>query len=256
MGRTVKYIEKDTVRAHDMTADGKIRPSCLWRYMQETANHSMRDEGASYSELLQKDLAFLLSRMTMRVLRPLNEYEPITVETWGCPSRGLSFERCYRVLGADGGVAAEGLGIWALLDRATGKLRRTGDLSLGYSVGEPITELSETCRFSIPSDADMTEVGLRKIYYSDTDVMGHMNNTYYPDMLCDFLPEPGKGELRRISISFRREAPRGAEISILRAEAQTGEAGLRRFYFRTMCDGEVGIEAMLELSYEEGEVSK
>ncbi len=246
----MKYIEKDVVRAHDVAKNDTVRPSVLWRYMQEVANHSMRDEGPSYPALLDKGLAFLLSRMTMMAYIPLRQHEPITVETWGCPSRGLSFERCYRVLTADGRVAAEGIGTWALLDLSTKRLRRVTDVSLGYSTDEAIAELSASNRFRIPGGLTLEPVGTRRVYYSDTDVMGHMNNTNYPDMLCDFLPEPGEGFVRRVSISFQREAALGAEIEIRRAEEPTGEQGLSRFYFETKIGEETGIQAMIELSRE------
>ena len=82
--------------------------------------------------------------------------------------------------------------------------------------------------------------------------MGHMNNTEYPDMLCDFLPDPSQGLVTRISIDFRREAPLGAEMTILRAE-EMAEAALRRFYFESRIGGECGVRAMIELSKENDE---
>ncbi len=244
----MKYTETDVVRAHDTAGNGIVRPSVLWRYMQETANHSMRDEGPSYSELLSRKFAFLLSRMTMVTYLPLRQYQPIRIETWGCPSRGLSFDRCYRVLTEDGRVAAEGLGIWALLDLESKKLCRVSEVDLSYSSDEILPHLFSSCRFRIPSGLSFEQVGTRRIYYSDTDVMGHMNNTEYPDMLCDFLPAPEQGLAARVSISFMREAPLGSELVILRAEEKTGDTALRRFYFETRMGEEIGVQAMIELS--------
>lgn len=246
----MKYTERDVVRAHDVAGNDTVRPSVLWRYMQETANHSMRDEGPSYEALLARGLAFLLSRMTMLVHIPLHKNEAITVETWGCASRGLSFERCYRILTEDGRVAAEGIGTWALLDLGTRRLCRVSEVSLGYSTDEPIAALSASGRFRIPSELVPKRVGTRRVYYSDTDFMGHMNNTNYPDMLCDFLPEPGEGFVRRVSIGFQREAVLGADMEIRRAEEKTEDAALSRFYFETRIGEETGIQAMIELARE------
>ena len=185
--------------------------------------------------------------MTMAVHLPLHKYEPILLQTWACPSKGLSFERCYRVLRQDGTVAAEGLGVWALVDLKTKRLCRVNDVDLHYSTDEPIASLAASCRFRIPSGLSLTPVGTRRIYYSDTDVMRHMNNTNYPDMLCDFLPHPGEGFVRRISISFQREAPLGAEIEVRRGREKTEDPMLSRFYFETKVNGETGVQAMIEL---------
>ena len=243
----MKYVEKDVVRSHDTARDDTVRPSILWRYMQEAANHSMREERPSYAELLEKGLAFLLSRMTMRSCFPLYPYQPITVETWACPSKGLSFDRCYRVLDAEGRVAAEGIGTWALLDKASGKLVRVGEVDLHYSTDEPIEALSQITRFRIPREIALETVGERTVYYSDVDVIGHMNNTNYPDMLCDFLPNPGEGRVSRVSISFQREAPLTSTIVIRRGEEKTEDERLRRFYFETEVGGQIGVQAMIEV---------
>ena len=51
--------------------------------------------------------------------------ETVTGETWveGQP-RGARFDRRFRFVRADGGVAVEGTTTWALLDRATGRALR------------------------------------------------------------------------------------------------------------------------------------
>ena len=66
----------------------------------------------------------------------------------------------------------------------------------------------------------------------------HMNNTKYPDMLCDFLPFEVTSKLRSMTLLFLKEAAFGDTIEVL---------GLRdgdRFHFKTLNGkGEVCLEA-------------
>ena len=112
----MKYTHSYTVRWHDTDAAREVRPSQILAYMQETSNHHLRTAGMTLDELRDKHgLAFLLSRITLRIYRPLHCGEEIDVQTWVCSSRGMSFHRCYRIL-RGGDVIAEAFSVWALTE--------------------------------------------------------------------------------------------------------------------------------------------
>ena len=93
----------------------------------------------------------------------------------------------------------------------------------------------------MPSMEVMQEVGERKIVYSDIDYNGHMNNTHYPDMLCDFTPGIRARRAVGITLSFLGEATFGHVLRVLRADR-----GEHEFYFRTVNEeGKTCLEAML-----------
>ena len=69
-----------------------------------------------------------------------------------------------------------------------------------------------------------------------------MNNTVYPDMLCDFIPSMKGKMVVRCSINYLNEAPLGETFKVYRAEDDGS------YYFRTVRhDGSVGIEAEIVL---------
>ena len=88
----------------------------------------------------------------------------------------------------------------------------------------------------------MVEVGVRRIVYSDLDYNGHMNNTRYPDMLCDFLPDGTVPHVRVMHFSYLKEGAYGAQLRILRGERMT-ENG-KAYLFHTLNEsGELCLEA-------------
>ena len=92
----------------------------------------------------------------------------------------------------------------------------------------------------------METVGTRTIGYSDTDFNRHMNNTRYPDMICDFLP--GMADGRRVtsmSLSFVKEAALGDTLTVHRAPMVDTPNG---FLVRTTRqDGQTCLEAAVTL---------
>ena len=88
----MKYTHHYQIKWHDTDANRNVSPSQVLAYMQETANQQLARADMSLDELRdKKKLAFLLSRIAIRIYRQLHAYEEIDVETWICESRGLSF---------------------------------------------------------------------------------------------------------------------------------------------------------------------
>ena len=224
---------------HDTDFKREVTSSHLLAYMQETSNYHLIGAGMSLDELRDtKGLAFLLSRVSMRMYEPLYANETITVQTWVCESRGLSFHRCFRIL-RDETVIAEAFTIWALLDLNAKKLLPVTEFPYDIEPEAPLgAEFSARVRF--PAVSAMEAVGKRSIVYSDIDYNGHMNNTHYPNMLCDFTPEICRRRVTGVTLSFLHEATFGHELQVYRA--QNGND----FLFRMM-DGEIScIEALVK----------
>lgn len=238
----MKWFEKYRVNSHDCDSYGVVRASLVLRYMQETAYLHMKNAKPSSEEMRRDGMAFLLSRINMSIYHPLHSCDEIEVETWTCDSRGVSFGRCYRIL-REGEIIAEAATVWALIDIASRRLYRVDEFSGGYGEdAAPPLELDAPKRVHIPKELNLSLVGERPIVYSDLDVNCHMNNTNYPDMLCDFIPDMLGKRVISMSISFAAEAKFGEVLKIYMAESDG------QYYFRTLrSDGSINVEAVMIL---------
>ncbi len=236
----MKFSKRYQTCWHDTDAHRVVRPSQLLVYMQETSNRHVASTGMSLDELRdEKHLAFILSKLQLAVYRPLFAYEEIEVQTWTCPARGFSSQRSFRILRGDE-VIAEANTTWALLgteDRTFHKMEETG---YRFADEEPAV-LSVPSRVRIPSDLPLCELGNRSIVYSDLDYNMHMNNTRYPDMLCDYMPLSDVDRICGFSLSYLHEAAYGDTVTVL-----CGKQGNDR-YFRTVNEsGVVCLEAIVQ----------
>ena len=237
----MKYSEQYEIRWHDTDATLKIRPTQLLALMQETSNRHIASSGMSLDELrAKKKLGFILSKTRVEIARRPEALENITVETWTNPSRSFGFNRSFLVrVGEE--IVAKADTFWALVgieDHHVHKMEETGDVF----EDEPPVELSLPPRLRIPNQLPLTELGKRKIVYSDLDYNMHMNNTRYADMLCDFLLLDEVDRLRGFSLSYLHEAAYGHTVTVLGTDE-----GSR--YFRTVNEeGTVCLEAQLFLA--------
>lgn len=213
------YSETLTTRWHDTDATLAVRPSQQLVYMQEMAFRHLDSVGRNLDTLrYEQGLAFILTRLTLRFYAPMRPAEPIEAQTWVCEGKGLNFPRCFRLTKADGTVAAEGVSSWVLIDLNTHLPMRAKDFDYGFTPEEPL-DFTTPRRFALPEN--MIEVGTRRIVYSDIDYNGHMNNTRYPDMVCDFLPEFVVPHMHTMHLEFAKEAKYGAALRVMRGERET-----------------------------------
>lgn len=238
-----RWTEEYRIGSHDVDFNGAARASNLLRYHQETAHRQLEGIGPKEETLRAQKRAFLLSRLSMRFYTPLYEGDGIEVQTWGCDSRGASFFRCGQIR-SEGRLAAEIVSSWALMDFGQGRLVRVSDALPGFPTDD-FLEIGVPVKFRIPPEIQLAPAGEYKVGYGVTDRNRHMNNTFYPDLLCDCYP--GGMEDKQVltfSINYIKEAPLGMAVKIyVSAPDETGTS-----YYRTVReDGQTGIEAFLQV---------
>ena len=232
----MKWSEEYKVLYHDTNSNELVGISRIFKYLQETATSQMRAQRPSYNELLSQGKAFILSGIRVEAYEPLSYGEKITVNTWGCPARGFTFPRSYQILRGDE-VVCEANSTWALVDTRTKGLIKASDVTLNYYTDDPLV-LDNPIRIRIPTELSMSLVGEYTIRYTDTDVNNHMNNTNYPDMLFNVLPNPSNKIVKSIAISYQSEAKAGDLLKLYMGRTDG------KYYIRSVHEnGKINVEA-------------
>ena len=208
----MKWSEEYRINSHDIDENRIVSASALMRYMQDTANLHMAAMRPSYDDLFDAGYSYVLSRFSMSSYAPLYSHETVISQSWACESRGVSHNRCYRIM-KDDRIVAEAVSVWALVSIKDRRLVRANELSLDYGTDEML-DLDMPTRFRIPSHVNPVLVGDRLTEYADVDMNRHMNNTHYPDILCGYIPEISGNRVISMTLNFVNEAPLGERIKI------------------------------------------
>ena len=245
----MKFTYKIKTNWHDTDANRCVRPSKILEYMQETANRQCEYSGLPLEKLRdEKGLAFILGALSMNIYQPLHAYEDIEVNTWCKEAKSYIFMRYFEIMRGEEKIA-EAATTWVLIDINNKTMVRASSVDFfdgKFYYDEPVDPSVLLPKAKIAKDATLFEVGKRKICYSDIDYNMHMNNTRYPDMLCDFLTEmtEERHRISSLSLSYLKESRLGATLTVTRSER--GEDGT--VSVRTLNEsGETCLEALVGL---------
>ena len=238
----MKQIENFRINSHDIDINGVASPSSILRYLQETANLEHFRHGPTTDELRTAGKAFIVSKICLNIYRPLRAFEDITVESWLCKTRSMSFLRCGRILRGDM-IVAELTSLWALIDINNHKLLRTDDIKLGFGYDEPL-EMEAPPRILLPQGIELSLAGERLVGYGDVDLNRHMNNTNYLNVFCGYIPYLANKTVVSAAVSYNSEAPLGETIKIYRSCNELDDI----YCFRTVRPGGLtNAEAVIKL---------
>ena len=242
----MKYSETFEITSHDIDFNNVLRPDRLQMYLQESADHQMRDEAISYSQLYKKGISFIVSRMNVEIYKPIRKYDKIKVKTWHVKGKAANFPRGYEII-KENDVCARAMSNWALINVEDKKLIKYKDYDMSdYSMSDPL-EMDIKRRFLIPKDISMEKVETVKVMLGDVDINRHMNNTRYLGIIYNNLPNMTDRFITSINLRYMREAPIGSEIEVFRSEARKPDKIDSRadkvYNFYTLINGNSNLEA-------------
>ncbi len=143
----------------------------------------------------------------------------------------------------------EGNSTWVLVNQDT---KKSMDLSSVAELPREDPENAKTLvlsRITFPTNMELHDT--RQLYYSDTDINGHMNNARYVDLACDAAElhlRPKGVFLREIIISYVGECYAGERLSLYRGKENgylyihgVGPDGSDRFDCRIKMSSDMGL---------------
>ncbi len=244
----MRYTKTFEVSSHDVDVNNNIKPSSLQRFMMEAAVCQMRDRKPTYGELFTRDQAFILIRVTIEIYKQIHQFQTIQVQTWNCPPQGATFLRCFEVYCGDE-LMVRAHTVWGVVSPSDGTIWKPSEVDISNYETEDALTMALPTRLRLPRDVDFEPVAAKSVLYGETDMNMHMNNTYYMDILWNYIPDILNKEVTSVCLRYLTEAPLGSEMHIYRGKLQEPLAGDTRaketYCFRTMIDGKINVEALV-----------
>lgn len=219
-----EYTWPSRVTSFDAGRDRRLRLSSLLRFQQEAGERHLGEAGLTYQEFYRRGMIFVLTRLQVEVRRLPELGEETALRTWHRDGKGVQLFRCYQLLDAHGDVLTEGVSAFALVDVETHRLLRPTVFDQFGIASHPEHRNGCPDPGKLQPPVELTDAGERRVYWSDTDYNGHLNNTVYADIVCDFVP--GGWENRKIaglSLAYQHEALEGDVLHLRVAETEDSE---------------------------------
>lgn len=246
----MKYGKEYEVGSYDIDVNDNMRASSILRFMEEAGDAQMRAAGFAYEDWFNSGKSFILTRMGVEVYDQIKKYDKILSKTWTCGAKGATLFRSYSLV-REGKVMANSFSAWTVVDVDSGRIYRANEIDLSkYESDEPV-ELTIKDRFRLPSDLDYALMGTKKILPADVDKNLHMNNTNYPNMLTNLIPDILKKTVTSMNFRFMSEAPLDGELKIYGAKRngplELDDRADETYLFASRIGEKTNIEAQISL---------
>ena len=207
---------KTRIESYEVTPDGTLKISALFRIFQKIAGDDLDSAGLTYDALRDSGIVFVLTKMSVEFMDNIGVYDEINVITRPRGCKGAVYIRDYDVYKGDTRVAYCS-SQWVIIDFSTRKILRPSTIAERFLLKDDFDDIYpiENKKFRFKSE-DLTKIDTRRIYYSQLDRNEHMNNTFYPDMVLDYLPCSFRDGLKgkKVTVHYTTEITAGEEMDI------------------------------------------
>ena len=180
------YTEKFELRACNCDMSGTWKPSSILEIMQETAGAHSRIFGLGRDVMDAMNIAWVVSRLTVKFDRVPRVNEQLTVETYPTPNRHLFFPRTHIFRDGSGAQIGCANSLWLLMDITERKATSSAEVlaHMPDNTGMPIPA-------GMPATVKALEAEIQKgsivPAYAEIDMNRHVNNTKYMDWCTNAL---------------------------------------------------------------------
>ncbi len=208
-----------------LNADGDFRrmlkPSALFRYVEQAAADHARAYGMDDAFFKAHHTAFLVGKQAVQITRMPLRAEKLTLVTACEQCKKGSMKRLTHILDEAGNELAFVDCRWIVVDTDCERILRQPSWHTPNYWNEDLEgELPQL----VHKSKELTSAGSWTASYSLCDLNGHVNNSYYLDIACDALPLEAimAGPLKFASVKYHREIPMGTQVAVSYAPSANG----------------------------------
>ena len=126
----LKYEQKFVIAVDEVDYREMLKPSALLQYFQDLATAHAVELGIGYRSLLEKDMCWVISRLSYRVKKYPALGEEVTAVTYPKKPRIVDVNRDYYVTDSNGNVVITGTSKWCVIGISDRTIKKCRDLFL------------------------------------------------------------------------------------------------------------------------------
>lgn len=213
------YQLKSKVRYSEANSKSELTYHALLNYLQDSSTLHSEELGESGAQLLEQNMAWILSFWQICIEEMPKTSEDIVVSTWPYSTKGLFGLRNFCMENGKGDKIVKANSIWVLIDPRNGRpIRITDEVSSHYP-DEPKLDMDYCDRkILVPETYEEKEAIQVPKYFIDTN--NHMNNAKYVMVAEEYLPEDF--QVKEIRVEYKIAAVIG-DILVPRVTVKENE---------------------------------
>jgi acyl-ACP thioesterase len=199
---------------------GRVTIPMIGNYLLHAASDHAATRGFGFSDMSERQTAWVLSRLAIEMREYPQMSEPITLYTWIDEVGKLFTSRCFELVNRTGTSVGYARSIWAAIDMETRRPTPLDLDALGVYIADRPCPIEKPGK--ITAIEGKTEGIPYQVKYSDLDVNGHFNSIKYMEHLIDLfdLEWFKTKEISRFEIAYVSEGRYGMPLNLHKGEAE------------------------------------
>lgn len=196
---------KILIQSQEVDYNGNYKIADLMSNLSDLATTNAYEIQIWNNEIAKK-YAFVLTKETIILKRPIKVNEIITLYTRASGYKRIQFSRNYWVEDENKNEIASIYSLWTLIDIDKRKIIKPA--KAGINIPEIIEDNYTINNYhEIKDNVDLSFIMERTVLYSDVDLNQHLNNSRYIEWAFDALPIDFFNQymFKEISIHFKKE---------------------------------------------------
>jgi len=186
---TVHKNWEQAFKIHTFQVDpkGKAHLFTICNYLQEAASMHATMAGLGFDDMIRKNQVWVLTRLKVMIERYPVWNETLNLETWSRGNEGIFYLRDFIIMDEKKQVSIKATSSWAAINLKTRKPELVDGLEMKlYSQKEKIAH--DTRLKKLPELGKLKLLREYKIQYTDIDIVYHVNNVKYIELIINSFP--------------------------------------------------------------------
>lgn len=204
-----EFKEEALIKCYETDKNMSLKPYSFMNMAQEMANIHASMIGFGYDNLVNNNLAWVLSRFKAKYHNATKWRDEISRETWHKGSEGLFSIRDFEIRKKSGELLISATSYWVIINMETRRIQRTDHIE-GFEDSESRNpknaDVDKPDKIETPDN--LLRQATRTVMVSDLDMNGHTNNAKYIEWAMDAIdPEAVLNrEIDEFQVNFNVES--------------------------------------------------
>ena len=215
--------EEHIITCYEADANQFMRPTAMLDLMQEAANVNASTLGFGYDEMINSNMAWVLSRTHVKFVNTPRWRQEVNLKTWHKGVSKLFHLRDFILSDKEGNPLVLATTSWLIIDLNTRRLVRNSALAMSDTAIDAIETPAD--KVVIPVDIEPELVRKHPVTWSEVDTNGHVNNVKYAVWALDAVKAEDIKErpLKEMLINYDAEVMPGDTVKISRVRQESEE---------------------------------
>jgi len=214
---TILKTWEENIRIHTFQMDpqGKAQLFTICNYLQEAASMHATQAGLGFDDMISKNQVWVLTRLKVEIDQYPVWNDRLKLKTWSRGNDGIFYLRDFTIHDKNGNTTIRATSSWAAINIKTRRPELVDGLEIKlYSQKDRIA--LDTRLEKLPPLQKKNLIRAYQVQYTDIDIVYHVNNVKYIEMMVNAFPlEQHKSKnVKSIEVNYLGETGYGEELQV------------------------------------------